>query len=112
MLFRSLTAGTEIVTRNRFDNEIKVISIPIQNNTSVYPLSTFLGYGLQQPIFSNYLFYEYNPVYSGDYIENIIDWDSEFTSLSPYLSTNEDWYGDGGVIEDAFRFVLTKNLTR
>lgn len=106
-----ITAGTNIVARNKIDNSIKVIQVPIQNNTIVYPLSTFLGYGLIQPITSNYLFYEYHPVYSGNYIENIIDWESEFTSLSPTLSTYQDWYGADGCIENAFRYLLTKYLT-
>ena len=105
-----IQAGEKIVVKSKFDNSIKVIDAPIQNNQTTYPLSTFLGYGLKQPLFSNYLFYRYDPVYSDKYIENIIDWDAEFTTLSPNASSFESWYGNNGSIETAFRYLLTKNL--
>jgi hypothetical protein len=105
-----LTAGTQIVTRNRFDNKILVISIPVQDGSNVYPLSSFYGYGLHQPITSNYLFYGYNPVFSNNYIENVIDWNSEYTTLSENLSSFDDWHGENGSIENAFRYLLTEKL--
>jgi hypothetical protein len=76
----------------------------------VFPLSSFYGYGLNQPISVNYLFYRYAPVYSGDYVENIIDWNSELTTLSRNLSSFNDVYGDNGVVENAFKYLLTKKL--
>lgn len=105
-----IEAGEKIIAKNKFDNTIKVIDVPVQNNQTSYQLSTFLGYGLKQPIFSNYLFYRYTPVYSNKYIENIIDWDAEYTTLNPEISSYQSWYGDGGSIETAFRYLLTKNL--
>ena len=47
---------------------------------------------------------------SGTYTNNIIDWNSNQTLLNPTLSTFEDWYGDNGIIESTFRYLLTKNL--
>jgi PKD repeat protein len=105
-----IQAGEKIIAKNRFDNSIKIISVPVQNGETTYRLSEFLGYGLHQPILSNYLFYRYTPVYSGNYIENIIDWNSEFTTLSPYLSSYDELYGEGGSVENAFRYLLTKKL--
>lgn len=105
-----LTAGTNIVIKNIFDNKITVQQVPIQDNNMIYPLSAFYGYGLNQPLFSNYIFYKYEPVYSEKYIENIIDWDSEYTTLSPELSNHKDWFGDDGHVERAFRYLLTKKL--
>jgi hypothetical protein len=105
-----IQAGEKIIAKNKFDNSIKIISVPIQNGEEIYRLSSFLGYGLQQPIFSHYLFYRYEPVYSDKYVENIIDWGSELTSMSPNLSSYEELYGDGGSVENAFRYLLTKKL--
>jgi hypothetical protein len=45
-----------------------------------------------------------------NFINNIIDWGNPNTTLSPYLSTAEDLYKDGGIIEAMFNFYLTKNL--
>ena len=42
--------------------------------------------------------------------ENIIDWNSPYTTQSPSLSSVHEWYGDEGGIETAFRYLLTKNL--
>jgi hypothetical protein len=50
------------------------------------------------------------PDLSGNYFNNIIDWNSNQTLLNPTLSTFEDWYGDNSIIESSFRYLLTKNL--
>ena len=105
-----LTAGTKIILRSKFDNSLNLIPVPIQDGLTVYPLRDFKGYGFAPPVTQNYLFYNYKPVLKDNYIENIIDWDSEFTTLSPTASTVEQWYGDNGAIETAFRYLLTKNL--
>jgi len=105
-----LTAGTEIALKSKLDNSINVISVPVQNTSLTYPLSEFLGYGFIQPVTTNYIFYELSPVYNNQYIENIIDWNSEDTRLSPTLSTANDWFGDNGIVETSFRYLLTKNL--
>ena len=105
-----LTAGTKIILKNKLDGSVNLHMIPMQDDNVVYPLSSFLGYGFTQPVLINYFFYNFDPVYSGQYIENLIDWSSEFTTLQPHLSTPETWYGDNGAIEEIFRYYLTKNL--
>jgi hypothetical protein len=105
-----ITAGTKIILRSKLDNNLSLITVPLLNNLTVYPLKDFKGYGFAPPVTQNYLFYSYKPVLKDSYIENIIDWDSEFTTLSPTTSTFEQWYGDNGAIETAFRYLLTKNL--
>lgn len=106
----TITAGTKIILRNKSDSTLTLVTVPLLNKQIVYPLSEFQGFGFVQPVIQNYLFYSYRPVLINDYIENIIDWDSEFTTLSPTASTFEEWYGDNGAIETAFRYLLTKNL--
>jgi len=106
----TITAGTKIILRSKLDNSLSIVTIPSLNNELVYPLKSFEGFGFAPPVIKNYLFYSYKPVFTDEYIENIIDWNSEFTTLSPTMSTFEQWYGDEGAIETAFRYLLTKNL--
>lgn len=105
-----VTAGTKIALQNKFDSSIEVIPVPPLNNQNIYPLSQFelSAYGFNDITFYN--IYRFNPTYSGKFIENLIDWDSEYTTLQPTASSVEEWYGDGGALETAFRYILTKNL--
>lgn len=134
-----ITADTFIILRNRYDTSLHLVKVPPLTSTipgddtptteiislstetaeyeiiqtfptTVYPLSVFEGHGFIQPVFENYLFYSFNPQYPERYIENIIDWDSEFTTLTPQQSTYEEWFGDNGIIEKNFNYYLTKNL--
>jgi hypothetical protein len=105
-----ITAGDKMVLKSKLDGTYTVITIPEYNTMTVYPLSTYEGIGFLQPVTLNYSFYKFVPRFSGKTIENIIDWDSPYTSLSKNLSTFEDWYGDGGIIEASFNYLLTKNL--
>jgi hypothetical protein len=106
-----VTAGTKIILRNKLDASLFLYTVPTSGTNTIYPLSSLEGYGFVQPILNNYLFYNFNPIYSEKYIENIIDWDSEFTTLNPEISTSREWYGDGGVIEEFFRYLLIKGLS-
>jgi hypothetical protein len=106
-----ITAGDQIVLKNKFDSTTTLITVPLSGGTVVvYPLSSFEGYGFAQPVISNYIFYRVTPVYTENYLDNLIDWDSSYTTQTPSASTIEEWYGESGAIENAFRFLLTKNL--
>lgn len=106
-----VTAGDKIVLKNKFDATVSVIAVPLSGGSvTVYPLSGFEGYGFVQPVTTNYIFYKFEPVYAGNYIDNIIDWNSPYTTQTPTASTLEEWYGENGAIESAFRYLLTKNL--
>lgn len=105
-----ITAGTKIYLKSKLNGSLSLIPVPQEGNQLVYPLSSLSAYGFVQPVLANYLFYKYTPVYTGDYIENIIDWQSPYTTQLPTLSSVQEWYGDEGAIETAFRYLLTKNL--
>lgn len=106
-----VTAGDKIILKNKFDSTLSLITVPLLEGTiPIYPLSDFEGYGFVQPVTTNYIFYKFDPVYSGNYIDNLIDWNSQYTTQSPTASTLEEWYGENGAIENAFRYLLTKNL--
>jgi hypothetical protein len=107
----TVTAGDKIILKNKFDTTLSLINVPLLNGTvSVYPLSSFEGYGFVQPVTTNYIFYKLDPIYSDNYIDNLIDWNSQYTTQTPTASTLEEWYGENGAIENAFRYLLTKNL--
>ena len=76
----------------------------------VYPLASLNIAGFRTPLTENYYFFQYVQNNLG-YTENIINWDSMFTTFDYSLSTNEEWYGDNGLIETMFNNVLTKRLT-
>jgi PKD repeat protein len=107
----SLTAGTKIILKSRFDSSLSLLAVPpLTSGELIYPVQQFGGYGLVEPITVNYIFYRFEPSYTGNYIENVIDWKSPYTTQSITASTLEEWYGDGGSLETAFRYLLTKNL--
>jgi len=105
-----ITAGTKIILRDKLDSTLSLIQVPSESNSTVYPLSSLSAFGFRQPVLANYIFYRLNPIYSNEYIENVIDWDSPYTTQSINLSSINDWYGTEGGIETAFRYLLTKNL--
>jgi hypothetical protein len=106
-----ITAGTRIILKSKLDNTYSLIPVPPkEDNTLIYPLSQLSGYGFVQPVLVNYQFFELDPQYDNTYLENIIDWDSPYTLLTPTASSFNEWYGPGGAIETMFRYVLTKNL--
>jgi PKD repeat protein len=106
-----LTAGQKIILKSKKNNTIELTPIPQTNSgATIYPLSALELPGYPTPLSKYYLFYSYNPQYDDYYIENIIDWASPHTVLSPNLSTVEDWYKDGGIAETTFNYLLNKNL--
>lgn len=105
-----ITAGTKLALRNKFDGRYTVIQVPPMSTTLVYPLSEFIGYGLEQPVTVKYDFYNFIPKFTGEYLENQINWNDPQTTLSRNLSTYEAWYGDNGAIENSFNYILTKSI--
>ena len=105
-----VTAGTKIVLQSKFDSSLSIVQVPPLNGLTTYPLSQYQGYGFIQPVYQNYNIFEFVPVYNNSYINNIIDWNADQTTLLPTNSSFNAWYGDNGIIENTFRYLLTKNL--
>ena len=87
-----------------------VYANPLSGNVMYYPLDQIEVEGLRLPITDNYYFFMYNEQNSNGYVGNLINWDSKHTTVSYNLSTNEEWYGDGGLVETMFNNLLTKQL--
>jgi hypothetical protein len=109
-LTATVSAGTKMVLRSKLTGQYTITNLPVVQGQYVYPLSSFNSSVFEQPISKRYYFYQFNPKYNGTYIENLIDWSSSNTVLSPTLSTYQDWYNIEGIIENNFKYVLTKNL--
>lgn len=106
-----VTAGQKIFLQNKFDvTEYSLVTVPVVSGVTVYPLSSIKIPGFIQPIALEYIIYKYDPVFSEDYIENYVDWNNPFTTLKPYISSEQEWFGDDGVVEKAFNYLLTKNI--
>lgn len=88
-----------------FNNE----TIELPSSGFKYQLSAIQVQGFREPIFDNYYFFEYNEEQIG-YKGNIINWDSDFTTIDYTLSSFEEWYGDNGLVETMFNNILTKRL--
>jgi streptogramin lyase len=105
-----VTAGTKIVLQSKFDSTLSVVQVPPLNGVTTYPLKQYQGYGFVQPVYQNYNIFQFVPVYSNNFINNIIDWNADQTTLSPTNSSFNAWYGDNGIVENTFKYLLTKNL--
>ena len=107
----TVTAGNKIFLQNRSDgNDVTLITLPILSGNHIYPLYTLELPGYVSPLAENYIFLEYVPVFSDKFIENNIDWENPQTTLSPYMSSEQQLYGDMGIIENTFNYLLTKNI--
>jgi hypothetical protein len=114
--------GIPIVARETFSGNYKIINTNIINDLAdeaIVPLSTYTpdwGWGLVAPNISGtqisnyYSFYNYNPVYSDTYYDNVIDWTNPYTTLSPTNSSYNTWSQDGGIIQSLLSYELTKGF--
>ena len=107
----TVTAGDKVILQNKADGrEYTLVTLPVLSGIVAYPLTFLNIQGFVQPIIENYLVFTFNPVYSDKFIENYIDWENPLTTLSPYISSEQDLYGDKGIIENTFNYLLTKNI--
>jgi hypothetical protein len=107
-----VSAGEKVIMKSVIDNSVRLFTIPPLSSDLYYPLSSIEEYTLMDSFNTktSYRYYKFVPRYSGKYVENIIDWESPYTTLSPVLSTNNDWFKDEGIVETTFNYLLTKNL--
>lgn len=105
-----VSAGQYIFARSKRYNEFQLVYVtPLDSGESQYTLNLLEVEGFKKPLLDNYYFFLYQPSPVG-FKNNIIDWNSDFTTLNYALSTNEDWYGENGIVETMFNNLLTKRL--
>lgn len=111
--FDMVTANRYYLARDKTTNKDVLVWVDTFANQTVYPAPNFISPSLRTPLLDNYTLFEYNiDNISEDapYIGNVIDWQSPYTTLSYSMSSDEDWYKDGGLVETMFNNLLTKQL--
>lgn len=104
-----ISANETIIAKDRRYGTYQSIFVsPIGPLTS-YPLSMIELPQMRSPIFDNYHFFRYSEDAIG-YKDNVIDWDSKYTTINYNLSTRDEWYGDEGLVDIMFNNLLTKQL--
>jgi len=108
-----ISAGEYIVAIDRQFNTYQLIYVsPLIDGTLVYPLSTLEVPGLKTPLSENYNVFQWSPalVEGNQYIDNIINWNSDYTTVDYTVSSNDEWYGDLGLLENMFNSAITRNM--
>jgi streptogramin lyase len=115
-LIESLTyevsAGQPVVLKTKSLDSYRLVPVGILNGQTTYTindLATSLGFESNNwPLF--YEFYEYINEWNGGIIENLIDWNSNQTTISRELSTSNDWFKEEGLLDMFFNYELYKGL--
>jgi len=127
----TVSAGDKVVMNIKYSNYYEVLEIPTINRDvldvaalsanfssvtddmwplSSYPLSSFYGWGLDVPVSDYYFFYQYLSGSDNSQVEGLIDWDNTNTTLSESISSIDDWYKDGGIVDLIFNYYIFKGL--
>ena len=106
-----ISANQYLFTKDRQYGTFQLIYVnALDSGQTSYPLSQISIEGYRTPIHNNYYFFEYNNENSNGYSGNVVNWDSDFTTFGYSLSTNQEWYGNNGIIETLFNNLLTKRI--
>jgi len=105
----NITAGDTILYREHGSSVYNFLPVKVQDS-NVYPLRSLTAQPIIDKGLENFCFFEWNQTAQNNPVEGIINYKDQRNSLNPALSSYEDWYGDGGVIEESLNYILTKNL--
>lgn len=103
------------VTAANMQSYLPLASYPVSSYPlTAYPLSAFFGWGVKTPVESYYKFWVYKGGYSNTPVNNLIDWNTKTDGLSTTLSEStssiQEWYKDGGILENIYSYYITKGL--
>lgn len=107
----TITAGIPVVLKSKSINDYRLVPTGVVDDKTTYTvnsLATSMGLGNEWTDF--YEFYEYIPSWNGGIVENLIDWNTDQTTISRNLSTNDDWYKEEGLLDIFFNYELYKGL--
>ncbi len=108
-----LTAGNYIYMQDTQYNDLQLVFVaPLETEQGiqeVYPLSALQIASARQPLLRNYRFFERNTIITG-YEDSVVNWDSLQTTINYNVSSAEQWYSDGGVVDLLFNNIITKRL--
>jgi streptogramin lyase len=101
--------GQYLFARDIQVDQYQLIYVTALSGMTSYHLSGLTVDGFKTPLLDNYYIFEYDSAQTG-YTNNIINWDSIYNTFGYTLSSNEEWYGDNGLVETMFNNILTKSL--
>lgn len=125
------SAGQNVVFNIKYSNNYEKIELtPIQSDVlqshtlsstyssyplssfplSTFPISAYTGWGLDVPISDYYYVYEYVSGTNNVQVGGVIDWENTHTTLSEHISSIDDWYKDGGIVDLIFNYYIFKGL--
>lgn len=107
-----VTAGIPLVLEDRSLNKYRSINTGYINCSAVYTLGDFAKYlGFTNPNWpSYYQFHQFIPNYDGTQVAGLVDWNNPQTTIKENLSSANDWFGTGNLIDTQFSYELYKGL--
>jgi len=104
-----ITAGDVILYKEDGGKYFNFFAVPEQDSI-VYKISTLSAEPFNTVGIRSFCFYKWNSAPQNNPIQSFVNYKDERNSLNPALSSESDWFGDNGVIEEIFNYILTKNL--
>ena len=108
-----ITADRLYLVKDKRYDYTKIIYVDKFEGNSKYSITNIQVDGLRHPVGENYHIFTYDDQMLNEdqpYISNVINWDSDVTTIAFNLSSQKDWYEDGGIVEIMFNNLLTKQL--
>lgn len=104
-----ITAGEILIYKEEGGNYFNFHSVQPQN-TNTYTLGALTAEPIYSTGITKYCFYRWDKTPQNNPVESVVNYKDSRNLLNPSLSSNADWYGDNGVVEEIFNYILTKNL--
>lgn len=87
--------------------------LPVQAQaTDVFKLGALSAEPMYSKGLTNFCFYRWISTPQNNPVESVVNYKDPRNLLNPGLSSNADWYGENGIVEEMFNYVLTKNLLK
>jgi hypothetical protein len=102
----TVSVNTPFLAEYRFNRDNYEIINPSISSTSLYSIAS--GYLLNAP--TEYCYYQYNPTPCLVQNEGVISWDDEYTTLNESMSSLNEWYGKGQLIEKMLTYWIRQGL--
>lgn len=103
-----VTAGEDILYKEEAGEVYEIVHVLQQDGEDVFKINTLSADCVNER--NDLCFYRWDKTQQNNPIESEIDYNSELTTIDHTLSTAEDWYGDGGIVEELLNYELIKGL--
>ena len=105
-----LSAGTNIVIREKHTDSYELFNVVSLSGYNVYPIEYLSEFNFKTPLDVYYIFYEYVPKYTLTQEEGIIDWENPQTTLIEGVSSITEWQQDAGIMDTLLDYQLRRGL--